>query len=155
MLLLCYNTWIQINFTTCNPLSHYNESFPINLVLCNHMAISLTLKGTSATTLTIRSTKERSPGDLPPGLMNIYSKKMAGKKDGKILLEYCHPRLHWYVTLLLYLQPISKLTSQCEIRTLWTKVTTNNWGLSFDMSTGCIDRSKASWIWQCEVCKRP
>ncbi len=37
---------------------------------------------------------------------------------------------------ILYLQPINKLTSQCEIRTLWTELTTNNWDLSFDMSTG-------------------
>ncbi len=32
----------------------------------------------------------------------------------------------WYVSLLLYVQPINKLTSQCEIRTLWTELTTNN-----------------------------
>ncbi len=43
---------------------------------------------------------------------------------------------------ILYLQPINKLTSQCEIRTLWTELTTNNRGLSFDMSTWCIDRRK-------------
>ncbi len=39
---------------------------------------------------------------------------------------------------ILYLQPINKLTSQCEIRTLWTELTTNNLGLLFDMSTGYI-----------------
>ena len=43
---------------------------------------------------------------------------------------------------ILYLQRISKLTSQCEIRTLWPELTTNNRVLSFDMSTGCIDRRK-------------
>ena len=41
-----------------------------------------------------------------------------------------------------YLQPINKLTSQCEFKTLWTELTTNNTGLSFDMSTGCIDKRK-------------
>ncbi len=48
---------------------------------------------------------------------------------------------HCTWSLLLYLQPINKLTSQCEIRTLWTELATNNRGLSFDMSTRCIDRS--------------
>ncbi len=43
---------------------------------------------------------------------------------------------------ILYLQPINKLTSQCEIRTLWPGPTTNNRVLSFDMSAGCIDRRK-------------
>ncbi len=86
---------IQIDITTCNPLSHYNETFPFILALSKHMAISWTLKNTSATTFTLRSNRERLPGDapLPPGLMNIYSKKMAGKKGGKILLEYRHSRL--------------------------------------------------------------
>ncbi len=36
---------------------------------------------------------------------------------------------------ILYLQPISKLTSQCEIRTLWPELTTNNRVLSFDKDT--------------------
>ncbi len=66
--------------------------------------------------------------------------------------RYCS-QYHSTGRTILYLQPIDKLTSQCEIRTLWTELTTNYWGLSFDMSTGYIDRSKASWIWQCEVMK--
>ncbi len=48
---------------------------------------------------------------------------------------------HFTCRTIPYLQPITKLTSQCEIRTLWTELTTNNTGLSFDMSTECIDRS--------------
>ena len=63
---------------------------------------------------------------------------------------------HCTWSLLLYLQPINKLTSQCEIRTLWTELTTNDRGLSFDMSTRCIDKSmhkKTSrqthnWFWR-------
>ncbi len=47
------------------------------------MTISWTLKNTSANTFTMRSNRERLPGDapLPPGLINIYSKKMMGKRQ--------------------------------------------------------------------------
>ena len=92
---LVYTKFLHIDITTCNPLSHYNKTFPINLGLSNHVTISWTLKSTSATTFTIRNSRERLPGDasLPPSLMNIYSKKMAGKKVGKFWLKYCPSRL--------------------------------------------------------------
>ncbi len=76
----------QIEMTTCNPLSHSNETFPTNLGLSNHMAISWTLKSTTATSFTIRNNWESLPGDSPllPFLMNINSEKMAGKIGGKV-----------------------------------------------------------------------
>ncbi len=51
-------------------------------------------------------------------------------------------RYHSTGRTILYLQPIKKLTSQCEIRKLWPELTTNNRSLSFDMSTWCINRRK-------------
>ncbi len=82
----------------------------------------------------------------------------------------CFFPMHFTWSLLLYIQPINKLTSQCEIRALWIELTTNNTGLSFDMSTGCMDRcmnkknllmssSKSSrqthnWFSQCQEQRR-
>ena len=73
---------VQSGRTTCNHLYRYNYNFPINLGLSKSAAISWLLKTTSATAFTMRSTRQGLPGDapLPPDLMNIYSKKMAGKK---------------------------------------------------------------------------
>ncbi len=74
---------------------HYNDNFPIILGLSKGRAISWLLKTTSATSFTMRSNRERLPGDapLPPDLMNIYSKEMVGKKSGRILFEWFHSRL--------------------------------------------------------------
>ncbi len=48
---------------------------------------------------------------------------------------YTKVPIHFTGRTIRYLQPINKLTFQCacEIRTLWTELTTNNTGLLFDM----------------------
>ncbi len=60
----------------------YNNIFPFNLGLFKDSAISWLVKSTSAISFTIRSNRERLPcyAPLPPDLMNIFSKKMEGKK---------------------------------------------------------------------------
>ncbi len=56
-------------------------------------------------------------------------------------MQWKHFKHHSTGRFILYLQPISKLTSQCEIRTLWPKLTTNNRVLTYN----CFQRSHKFW----------
>ncbi len=97
---------LQIYITTCNPLFHSNETFLINLALSNHMAISWTLKSTTATCFTMGNNWGSLPCDAPllPFLMNINSEKMAGKIGGKVWVNCTESSLIYYVSLwLLYM----------------------------------------------------
>ncbi len=74
---------MQSWLTTYNCLSTFNDNFSINLGLSKGGETSWIIKSTSAAAFTMRNNRERLLGNapLPPALMNIYSEKVAGKKQ--------------------------------------------------------------------------